>query len=216
MGSGFADHLYATRTYQQDIKISHLDGAYSGNRRPIIEFNARAKLPRITQDPSILFRILDRICSQSHPKHDRRAVFSDQNGFDVWSAWLKFVGDIDAARQEHSTQEWEHESHEPLLSFVQSEVVRKSFRLRNVPQARHRAYEKSVGDALTRAGAAIPAILMYGGVSVRRVRPSGYGHEQNWYAGANGRADGCGNDCEWNGHVSVYGYACGGGRVSLS
>jgi hypothetical protein len=57
---------------------------------------------------------------------------------------------------------------------------------------------------------------MCGDVSVYRVRPGGDGHERNWYAGANARADGCGDDCELNGHVSVYGYACGGERVSLS
>ena len=46
--SRFAEHLYAARTNQQDIEIRDLNGAYSTNRRPVIEFYTPTKLPRVS------------------------------------------------------------------------------------------------------------------------------------------------------------------------
>ena len=52
--------------------------------------------------------------------------------------------------------------------------------------------------------------------NVRRAHRSEYGHAQCPYASGHARADGCADGCEWNGHVSVYGYAYGDAHASLS
>lgn len=70
--------------------------------------------------------------------------------------------------------------------------------------------------SLSRVAAAIGLILTCGDVSVCHALPSGYGREQSWDASANARADGCEDGCGWNDHASVYGYACGDERASLS
>ena len=53
-------------------------------------------------------------------------------------------------------------------------------------------------------------------VSVRHVRPSGYGRGRSGYGSANVYADGYGDGCAWTGRASVCGYVCGDARVSPS
>jgi hypothetical protein len=74
----------------------------------------------------------------------------------------------------------------------------------------------TMSKGLTVASRFFSIILTCGDVSAGRAHPSAYGREQSWCASAHARADGCGDGCEWNGHVSVYGYVYDDERVGLS
>ena len=103
--------MNAARPYQQDVEIRRLNAAYPANRRSVIELYMRAKLPRISHEPAVLFRLFDGVGAESHTEHDWCAVFSNEDRFNVRMTRLKLVGDIDATGQIQHEQADERKLH---------------------------------------------------------------------------------------------------------